>query len=868
MKKYLLGSKGTLFLLGLFLGSSLFAQNEATTAIESYLKSHNGTLQLDESLLTAFRVEKSTTNKRRGFVHHYVNQTHNGLSVLNGTAVFVENDGEMLLTGNRLIQSFGEILPSNNPMPIELAIAGVLNQLGQERTLADYEVRVLESGKYLLKHNSNENFDIPVETAYFYKEGILHFVYDLNIQTEDNLHWWSLSVDANSGNIVHQVDWIVSCSFENCSARKGFSSEQLEVKMHEHSWMMAPAPPPQNDTYRVFAIPLESPIHGPSTLEVGPFNSLASPFGWHDDNGIAGEEYTITRGNNVYATEDMDDDNQPGYSPDGGSSLVFDFTVPHTQDYVQWLDASITQLFYMNNIMHDVYYQYGFDEESGNFQENNYGRGGIAGDYVNAQAQDGSGLNNANFGTPPDGSNPRMQMYIWEPDGTPRMFYIDAPSNLAGRYGSGSAGFGPGTPSTPLSGELVFAYDSVGNDPFDGCTQILSDVTGKIAFVRRGGCSFTDKVENCEAAGAIAVIVMNNSLGDPGDMTGTPNNPINIPSLQIARNLGVNLIGQLESEVPVQVTLFDDGWSGFTDSDFDNGIIAHEYGHGISNRLTGGPGASGCLSNEDQMGEGWSDWVGLMLTIEPGDQGSDRRGIGVYVQNEPTDGDGIRPTPYSTDFSINGATYGLSNNQSITRPHGVGYVWASALWDLTWNFIEVYGYDDDIYNGTGGNNIVMELVLEGMKLQPCNPGSVDGRDAIIQADQLLNNGANFCLIWNTFAKRGLGEQADQGSAFDRFDQQEDFTIPMSCGLGLTDAEQLEFVRAYPNPTEDLITIQTIETNKIQSVRVLDMNGRVLYEATDLNAEQLELDFSSYHTGIYLVDMMLEKGQLVKRISRQ
>ena len=63
--------------------------------------------------------------------------------------------------------------------------------------------------------------------------------------------------------------------------------------------------------------------------------------------------------------------------------------------------------------MHDIWYYYGFDEAAGNFQNNNYGRGGTAGDYVLAEAMDGGGTSNANFATPPDGSNPRMQMYLW-----------------------------------------------------------------------------------------------------------------------------------------------------------------------------------------------------------------------------------------------------------------------------------------------------------------------------------------------------------------------------------------------------------------------------------------------------------------------
>ena len=60
---------------------------------------------------------------------------------------------------------------------------------------------------------------------------------------------------------------------------------------------------------------------------------------------------------------------------------------------------------------------------------------------------------------------------------------------------------------------------------------------------------------------------------------------------------------------------------GSRDGGYDNLVIIHEYGHGISNRLTGGPGAAGCLGNSEQMGEGWSDWYGLVMTMEPGDAG-------------------------------------------------------------------------------------------------------------------------------------------------------------------------------------------------------------------------------------------------------
>ena len=175
------------------------------------------------------------------------------------------------------------------------------------------------------------------------------------------------------------------------------------------------------------------------------------------------------------------------------------------------------------------------------------------------------------------------------------------------------------------------------------------------------------------------------------------------------------------------------------------------------------------------MGEGWSDWFGLMLTMKEGDQGTDARGIGTYLFGQGAGGAGIRTHRYSTNMSVNPHTYNSIKTEAA--PHGVGSVWAVMLWDMTWDLIDQYGFDEDIYNGTGGNNIALDLVIEALKLQPCSPGFVDGRDAILQADQLLYGGANQCLIWDAFARRGLGYSASQGSSGSKTDGTEAFDTP-------------------------------------------------------------------------------------------
>jgi len=220
------------------------------------------------------------------------------------------------------------------------------------------------------------------------------------------------------------------------------------------------------------------------------------------------------------------------------------------------------------------------------------------------------------------------------------------------------------------------------------------------------------------------------------------------------------------------------------DGDLDAGIVLHEYGHGISIRQTGGPGNSSCLSNSEQAGEGWSDWQTIIYTAKSGDTGATRRGVGTYVLGQPVDGNGIRAYPYSTDMGIDPRTY--ADTQTATVPHGVGSIWTATIWEVYWNLVDQYGFNPDFYAdwSQGGNLLAMQLVNDGLKLQPCSPGFVDARDAILAADQALTGGANQCLLWEGFAKRGLGFSASQGSSNSNSDNGEAFDLPPSCEFGV------------------------------------------------------------------------------------
>ena len=186
--------------------------------------------------------------------------------------------------------------------------------------------------------------------------------------------------------------------------------------------------------------------------------------------------------------------------------MTFDFALDLTQNAATYRPAAVTNLFYWNNIMHDVSYAYGFNEAAGNFQVNNYGKGGLGNDDVRAEAQDGSGTNNANFGTPVDGARPRMQMFIWTHP-QPNTVTVHGGA-IAGDYSASRATFGPQLNAAGITGDVVLVNDGVAGPAVppaapgtltDGC-EPFAGVGGKIALVDRGFCTFSAKVFNAQTA--------------------------------------------------------------------------------------------------------------------------------------------------------------------------------------------------------------------------------------------------------------------------------------------------------------------------------------------------------------------------------
>ncbi|KAI9224942.1 Fungalysin metallopeptidase-domain-containing protein [Blastocladiella britannica] len=428
--------------------------------------------------------------------------------------------------------------------------------------------------------------DVPVKYAYVQNGDSLKLVYNYAVELDNA--WYNAHVDATTGAVEHIADWVSDASYSAVPVG------QLN---------------PNDGGIKTVTVQVGSGI-----------DKAASPLGWHAQSTT--KSFTDTRGNNVYAQENLSGATGSQWinnkRPDGGAALDFTKFKPDlTKAPSAYTSGSTAQLFVIANQVHDITYHYGFDEKSGNFQENNFGKGGRQTDAVIANAQDGSGTNNANFATPPDGQRGKMRMY-------------------------------------------TFTQTRPGRD------------------------------------------------------------------------------GTLDTGVPI-----------------------HEYGHGISNRLTGGPSNSDCL-NDDQsggMGEGWSDVLALVLNAKKTDTRRTPAPMGTYVIGNAA---GIRTYPYSTSTSVNPTTYSYLASSDYNEVHMAGEVWATALFEIYWNLRDKLGAAADLRAGAAsgkGDALFLQIMLDAMKIQPCNPSFLDARDAFVQAEQNLTGGKYACDVWAGFAKRGLGVNA-------------------------------------------------------------------------------------------------------------
>ncbi|HSK95154.1 MAG TPA: M36 family metallopeptidase, partial [Euzebyales bacterium] len=216
-------------------------------------------------------------------------------------------------------------------------------------------------------------------------------------------------------------------------------------------------------------------------------------------------------------------------------------------------------------------------------------------------------------------------------------------------------------------------------------------------------------------------------------------------------------------------------YSPCVDGDYDMTVIGHEYTHAISNRMVAGPNERLLDLQANAMGESWSDLAAMEHLHEydlvpVGDENP--WAVGPYVTGDLQRG--IR------NYGMNRSPLNYSNvGYDFVGPqvHADGEIWSAANFAIREAMIDRYGdgsRDRQRRCADGrleadacpGNYRWMQLVFDAWLLMPSRASMVDARDAMLAADLLRFGGRNRDLLWNTFARYGLGEEAFSNASAD------------------------------------------------------------------------------------------------------
>ena len=583
---------------------------------KNVFKKNAAVLGIVENDLNNWRISDAHYDKSTGVTFIYLQQTYLGIDI-DKAVNSLSFKNQKFITGHlEQLKDFKLIsktaTPSIDAKTALFAAAGNIN--ATIKTIAIPLRTITESHTYIFDKLGISYNEIPVKLVWLRdEENNLQLVWQATISTDEKNALWQINVDASTGKIVSKKNLTV---YEQATNK--LNKPHQIIVLDDNDEQIAGINSVQNlkainsSKYNVIAYPTESPLYADPSLETNPWkrnnNQQANTVKWNSDGTT---DYKTLRGNNVFVQQDLDSNNNTaGFSASSSTNvpdLNFNFSFDPTADPTVSPTASFgeTNLFYWDNLMHDMIYQYGFDEGAGNFQKNNLSGGGNGNDFLYADAQDGAGegtrIDNANMSTPVDGFSPRQQMYLWYAS-LLKGFYINNPGSIKGEQFNRESALSNKNKLAqkgPVISNIIIYKNSAHQDSSNACDAAsnASALNGNIAYIDRGNCDFVTKFHNAQAAGAKAVIVGNVSANDPrypndggnvlitmGAGANGVDNTITIPGVftvynvaKEIKNLGSgNVNATLSNSPPI-------------DGEIDNTIPTHEYTHGISNRLIGGP---------------------------------------------------------------------------------------------------------------------------------------------------------------------------------------------------------------------------------------------------------------------------------------
>lgn len=376
--------KITILFFSLF--SVLSFSQETTTKIQNYLNQNKEKFNLKSQDIADWFIESDGNSESTGINNYFIKQRYQGIEIYNAVSnVWIKN-GEVINVMNRFYPNIAQSINTTTPtlgvmQALDKAFLHVQNNNVQSQIISQKS-----NFEYLLSNGNLSEDAIKAELIFQPTNNNLKLAWQFTFYTQDYKHLWEIAVDATNGTILNKHDMVISCNFDSKCNHNHINKTKINFSnaIFNSKNLFAPLQV-QGGSYRVIPYNYESPNHTTRQLISNPENAAASPKGWHNTNTLTGTTasliYTYLRGNNAWARADYTNSNPTshsttttanGYSPTNASYL-YDYNYPGTSVAAQsYIDAASTNLFYMNNICHDIWYHYGFNEANGNFQRTNY----------------------------------------------------------------------------------------------------------------------------------------------------------------------------------------------------------------------------------------------------------------------------------------------------------------------------------------------------------------------------------------------------------------------------------------------------------------------------------------------------------------
>ncbi len=383
----------TLFVGFIVTANTTFAQQLTTQTAASIIRANASAIGLSKTDLDNMRISAAFIDKVSGAHLVYVQQTYKGADVFNAIQTYSFKSGKLMSSAGKPLATIAAMANSKDGKAavspadavgtaaahLKLFVTTSLTNAKQITGIKEFDFGKLNFSSVNVK---SRLIWLPDELT---KKALL--AWQVEIQPVGTPDYWLVNVDALKGNVISKINLNVVCDWTH-PKNAGEIGTHIITTDYAALGDDEKALAVNNATYKVIPFPKESPSVVAPVAKTNPWTlagsgNAATTLKWNS-NGAT--DFDSTRGNNVLAQEDVNGNNGLGNGANSTTALpnlTFKFSpnfgnAPTTAANQNF---AITNLFYWNNIMHDISYQYGFDEVSGNFQANNLSRGGAGNDF-------------------------------------------------------------------------------------------------------------------------------------------------------------------------------------------------------------------------------------------------------------------------------------------------------------------------------------------------------------------------------------------------------------------------------------------------------------------------------------------------------